>query len=227
MLEQFLACRLLGEHPVVEFEDAVARAEMALEVALAVVFIQHLLGREVAQELLHIVVGALPGEKLAGRDVEQADAAGRLVEVYGRQEVVFLVAEHVVAHGHARRDELGDASLHHLVHLGEAFLAFDGLAFLLGVFQLVADGHAPPGPDELGQVGVEGMVGEPRHRRLAAVAAVVALGEGDAQDAGSHHGIVAVGLVEVAAAEEQQGVGMLGLHREELPHHGGHGLILG
>jgi len=44
MLEQLLACRLLREHPVVEFEGAEPRVEIAFKVAFAVAVIENLLG---------------------------------------------------------------------------------------------------------------------------------------------------------------------------------------
>ena len=55
------------------------------------------------------------------------------------------------------------------------------------------------------------MVRESGHRCVAGVAAIVALGERDAKDLRGHDGIVAIGLVEVTTAEEQQGIGMFGL----------------
>ena len=63
------------------------------------------------------------------------------------------------------------------------------------------------------------MVRESGHRRVAGIAAIVALGERDAEDLRGYDGIVAIGLVEVTTAEEQQGVGMFGLEREKLLHH--------
>ena len=101
----------------------------------------------------------------------------------GCEEVVFLVVEHIVAHGHTRCDEFGDPPLHHFVHLGEPLLSFNGCPFLLGILQLVADGHTFTGPDEFGEIGIEGVVGESRHSHVARTTAVVALGQGDAENA--------------------------------------------
>ena len=219
MLQEFLPRTLVGEHPVVKLKGAETRTEITLEVLFAGPVVEHLLGLEVAQQFLHIVVGALPGEKLARGDVQKAHAAGPLAEVYSRQEVVLLVVEHIVAHGHARRHQFGDAPLHHLVHLRKALLALDLLPLLLRVFKLVADGHTLPRSDELGQVGVEGMVGKSRHLGHGCRPSVVAARERDAQHACRLHGILAVGLVEVAAAKQQQRLRVLRLHVEELAHH--------
>ena len=139
--------------------------------------------------------------------------------MYGSEEVVFFVVEHIIAHGDARRDEFGDASLHHFVHFGESFFTLDGGTFLFWIFELIAYRHAFSGANELRQIGVESMVRETGHRRVAGVASIVAFGEGDAENLRGHDGIVAIGLVEVTTAEEQQGIGMFGLEREELLHH--------
>ena len=83
------------------------------------------------------------------------------------QEVVFAVVQHRIAHCYARRNQFGDAPL-------------DEFLRQLGIFQLVADGHSAPGPHQLGQIGVEGMIGESCHgNRLIGFAAIIALGEGD------------------------------------------------
>ena len=65
------------------------------------------------------------------------------------------------------------------------------------------------------------MVGETSHLRGIAIAFVVALGEGNSQHARRLYGIFAVCFVEVAATEKQQGIGMFGLERVKLLHHGG------
>ena len=125
------------------------------------------------------------------------------------EEVILLVVEHRICHSHAGCNEFGDASL------DERFREFR-------VFELVADGNAFACPDELRQVGVEGMIGEAGHcdalcrTRLA----VVPVGEGDAEDFSSNHRIVGIRLVEVAATEQQQRLGVLRLEVVELLHHG-------
>ena len=218
VLQELLPRVLLGEHPVVELEYGQLVAEILLEVLAPCLVVEHLLWREVANELLHVVVSALSGEELSGGNVEEADAACRLAEVHCREKVVLLVVEHVVAHGYARRDEFRNAALHHLVHFREPLLALYHGPFLLRVFQLVAYRHALSRPDKLGQVSVECVVRESRHLRSRR-RAVVAFGQRQAKYLRRFHGILAVGLIEVAAAEKQQRVRVLRLHGEELPHH--------
>ena len=58
VLQQLLMSRLLSIHPVIELKSEKAIAKVALKVMTAPPFEKHLLGLEVGQQLLHIVVGA-------------------------------------------------------------------------------------------------------------------------------------------------------------------------
>ena len=69
MTEQFLACGLLGEYPVFQEEVEETVTEITLKVVLPTPLYQHLLRLEVVEELLYVVVGALTGQKLSGRDI--------------------------------------------------------------------------------------------------------------------------------------------------------------
>ena len=126
----------------------------------------------------------------------------------GTEEVVLLVVQHIVVHGHARRHQLCDAALHQLLRQ-------------LGVLQLVTDGHAPSGADELRQVSVQGMMWKAGHLVTLHTGPVVAVGQRDAQYLGSYDGIVTVGLVEVATSKQQQCLRILRLEVKELLHHRG------
>ena len=213
MRREFLQGGLLSKHPVVQDVGEILVAKRALEQLTLATFVEYFFRLEVGQEFFYVVVGSLSGEKLTRGDVEEGHAARSLSKVHSGQEVIFLVVQHVVAHRHAWRDEFRDAAL-------------DEFLCQLRVFQLVADGHTPPCADEFRQVGVEGVMGESRHLVLTLrPSPVVAMRQRDAQDAAGIDGIVAVGLVEVATAEEQQRVGMFLLQREELLHHGGEGLF--
>ncbi len=126
--------------------------------------------------------------------------------MYGGEEVVLAVGEHVVVEGDAWGDKLGDAALDEF--LGE-----------LRVLELLADGHALARAHELGEVGVEGVMGKSGELDVLG-RAVGAACEGDAEDLGCGDGVVGERLVEVAHAEEQHGVGMLLFHLEILLHQG-------
>ena len=72
----------------------------------------------------------------------------------GSKEVVFLVIEHVIAHGNTRRYKLCNATFHHLVHLAQSLFALNHGALLLRIFKLVADSYTFSCTDKLGEVGV-------------------------------------------------------------------------
>ena len=110
-----------------------------------------------------------------------------------------------------------------------------GLLFLmglvsgeLGIRQLVADGHPLSRPDQFGKVGVQGMVGEPRHLQRLPVRSFPAVApcQRYPENGGSFLRILQVSLVEVTDTEEQQCVGMLGLEVEVLFEDGGQLFLL-
>ena len=207
VLQQFLHGTLLRKHPVVELEGEELRAEVLFEVTLAGTVQEHLLRLQVAQHFFNVVVGALTRQELARRDVEERHATGHLAEVHSAEKVILLVVQHVVRQRHARRHQLGDAALHEFLRQ-------------LGVLQLVADGHALAGTYQLRQIRVQCVVGESRHL-VALVITVVTVGQRDAQDTRRRDGVLAVRLVEVAAAEQHHRVGVLRLQVEKLLHHRG------
>ena len=190
VLVQLLMGRLLGKHPVVELVGAETGAKITLEVLLAPTVVEHLLGLEVAYQLLHIVVGALTRQELACRYVKEGHATGSLAKMDGSQKVVLFIVEHGVLHGHARRHQLRNAALHQL--LGQ-----------LGVFQLVTDGHALACPDELGQIGVQGVMRKAGHLVALNPCPIVTMRQRNAQYLGGNDGILAIGFVEVATAKQQ------------------------
>ncbi len=208
---EFLVSRVEEIDPVVHLVTEELAAEVALEHRFASPFVQHFLGGEAAQQFVDIVGRAFGHKKLTRRDVEQRHAARLLAEVDRRQEVVLLVRQHRVAHGHARRHQFGDAALHQ-------FLC------QFRVFELVADGHAFTCTNQFRQIGVEGMVRKTSHGNAAGRRACHArpLRERDSQNVGSDDGIVVVGLVEVAATEQQDGIRVFRLEVVELLHHRGH-----
>ena len=150
MLQQLLAGGLFREHPVVHLIDTVVRTEVADEVILMCTVVKHLLWLEVTHQFLYIIIGSLTREKLSRRYIKKRNAAGTLPEMNGCKEVVLLVVKHIVAKSHSWGHQLCDASLHQLL-------------CKLRIFQLVADSHSFPGTYQLGKIGVESMVGEPRH----------------------------------------------------------------
>ena len=125
--------------------------------------------------------------------------------MYGGQEVVFLIVQHIVVHGHAGSDKLGDAAL-------------DEFLRQLRIFKLVAYSHSPTRPHEFRQISVESVMWETRHLRPCRCT-VVASCKSDAKYFRCRDGVFAISLIEVAAAEQKYRIGMLCLKVEELLHH--------
>src|SRR5574344_225202 len=206
MLQQFLMRRLFGEHPVVEFENTKLITEILLEILFMRFIIEHLLGREIAKQFLHIIISALSGEEFAGRDIEERHAAGTFTKMYGSQEVVLLIVEHIIAHRHTRRNQFGDTPFDE--RLGE-----------FGVFQLVADGDTFAGPYQFRQISIKSMVRESRHFGRTFITSVIAPCERNTQYLCRRNSIFAVCFIEIAATKQQQRVRMFRLQREKLLHH--------
>ena len=129
--------------------------------------------------------------------------------MYSSQEVVLLVVEHVVVHGHTGRHQFGDAAL-------------DELLCKLGVFQLVTDGNTLTGTNELRQVGVQRMMREAGHLVTLHTCAIVTSGQCDAKDACGDDSVFTIGLIEVATTKQQHGLRVFCLEVEKLLHHWGH-----
>ena len=206
MAIEFLVGSLFGKHPVVHLEGTQTGTEVALKVVAMLAVIEHLLGLERANELLHVIVGALACQEFTCRDIQEGYATRSLAEVYGCQKVVLLVVQHRITHRHTWRHQFGDTTLHELLRQ-------------LGVFQLVTDGHTLAGPDELWQIGVQRMVRKSGHL-VALVITIVAMGQRDAQNLRCSDSIVTICLVEVTTAKQQQGLRVLCLEVEKLLHHG-------
>ncbi len=206
MLQQFLSCCLLVEHPFVEFKHAMLCAEETLEISFLSSFKQYFLWLEVGYQLLYVVVRSLGGKKLSRRYIQECHSACPLAEMHGGKEVVLLVVEHVVGHCHTRRYEFCNAALH-------KFLC------QLRVFELVADGNSSSSSDQFWQIRVEGMMRKSRHLGGWFVSGVVSFSQCNSEDATCIYGIVAIRFVEVAAAEEQQRIRVFCLQGEELLHH--------
>jgi len=95
--------------------------------------------------------------------------------------------------------------------------ALDQPPHLLGVFQLLADGYALARPHQLGQVGVDGMVGEPRQFDVGC-RTVGPPRERNAEYAAGLDRVLAEGFVKIPYPEEQDCIGMHRLDRIILLH---------
>ena len=139
--------------------------------------------------------------EFAGAEVEPGEAGGFFVRADGGEVVVavFLEAEVVERAG---AEDAGDFAV-------DEFAGSD-------LADLVADGDAFPGFDEFGDVSAGTVVGDAAHGSVAA------FGQGDVEQGGRFAGVVEKHLVEVAEAEEEEGVGgEFAADVLVLAHHGG------
>ena len=147
----------------------------------------------------------LGGGGVEARDLEQAEVARRDVERRdghdvgltdggdGERDEVVVGArlERLVVGHEAGRDDAGHAPLDHPFGAGR-------------VFELVADGHMVALRDEAADVAVRRMVGDARHGD--GVGLLRPRGEHEVELTRGEHRVVKEELVEVAHAEEEDGV---------------------
>jgi len=89
------------------------------------------------------------------------------------------------------------------------------------VLHLLGDRDPEAGVEELAEVSVEGVVGDPTHRCFNVVV-VAAAGQGDTEHRRCGLGILEEQLVEVAHAVQEQCIASLALELQVLTEHGGH-----
>ena len=94
--QQFLLRGLVCEYPVVKLEGKIFGAKEAFKVLFASPVEEDFLGREITQELLHIVCRSLASEELTCGDIKESDTKRCLAEMDGSEEVVFLIVEDIV-----------------------------------------------------------------------------------------------------------------------------------
>jgi hypothetical protein len=110
----------------------------------------------------------------------------------------------------AGRDDADDVAMDH--GLGAA------LPRLGRRLQLLADGGLEPLPDQPRQIAVQRMHRHPGHGDVLALV-LAPLCQGDSQGRRGDLGVPEEQFVEIAHAEEDDGVGLAGLGRQELRHH--------
>jgi hypothetical protein len=146
--------------------------------------------------------GELRGGELAGGDVGVGDTGARALDQHGGEVIVGVTGEHTRLDDGAGGDDARDAAL-------------DDLPPLRRLADLLADGDLVPGGDQLGDVGLGGVVRHPGQWQLLPPPHL-ARGEGDVEDARGDLGVVLEHLVEVAETEEEEDIGVLALDRQVL-----------
>tara|TARA_B100000676_G_C17687411_1_gene634491 strand:+ start:187 stop:660 length:474 start_codon:yes stop_codon:yes gene_type:complete len=143
--------------------------------------------------------------------VDRSTLASPIISGCGQspdEEVVALLVEHRVGECGARRDDLYHVALDHALGL-------------LGVFDLLADSDFAAHLDELGQVAFHRVVRHAGEGHIAGGFAVVARGEGEAEQLRGLFGVFVEHLVKITHAKEQDGVLVLALEVHVLLHRRG------
>ena len=162
-------------------------------------------GRDPRQLIGQLGRGKMGRHETARRDLHPGQP-DRIARRNGGQVVALAGIEQGVIGDRAGRDDPRHFALYQ--SLGQ-----------LGVFDLFADGSPQAGGDQFAQVAFQLVVGEAGHRHT--VLALVARGEGQIEHAGGGLRVVVEHLIEVAHAEQQQGVGACPFGLFVLSHHGG------
>ena len=206
MFQHLGARRAFGKSPVVEFENEIASRKQLFEFPFLSALNEHLFRGKARQQFVDVLRVAFGHQVFARRNIEQRKSHIGRAEMHGSQKVVFPAREHIVSQRHPRCHQFGDASFHQF--LGQ-----------FRVFELVADGHSISCPDQPRQVVVERMVRKTGHFCRGICPLLVAFRQGDPQHLRGRDGISAIRFVEVAAAKQQNRIGVGRFHVMKLPHH--------
>ena len=166
----------------------------------------------VAKRFLRGRAGKFGGHKFAGGKIHEgeADEIGSGVLGNGGEEIIFAGVEDGDIGGGAGGDDAGD-------------FAADELFAGAGLLHLFADGDFEAGADEAGDVAVGGVIRDAAHGDGLAFFAIAG-GKGDLEFAGGDDGVFVEEFVEIAEAEEEEGVRVAGLYGVVLLHQGGGGV---
>ena len=129
--------------------------------------------------------------------------------MHGSQEIVLFLFQYAVAIGHA-----GCHQFHHT--------AFHQLLGQLRIFKLLTHCHLQSGTHQLGQIGIQSVVG--KTCKFDGIGnGARPFGEYNPQNLGGFHGILAIRFIKIAHAKQQHGIGIFRLEGEILLHQRGFG----
>lgn len=146
-------------------------------------------------------IGEFGDAEGGGGEIDEGEAEAGADAGDGGEVVMTFRGEEAFVGVGAGAEDLGDGALDEFARAG----------FL----DLVADGDLASGLEEAGDVGLGGMIGQAAHGDA------LALGEGEVEEGGAGFGIFEEEFVEVAEAEEEEGVaGHFAADAKVLGHHG-------
>ena len=222
LVAQRLARMLHAEHPGVERRDRqVERRKLREYVEQRQITGDDHLARPQHRHFVHdglpsAAAGVLRRAELAGRQVDQRRAPYGVFGLLppaaaGRERQQERGLPGVEVAGVGKRT--GRDHAHDLAPQRRLRLARGG-----GILDLLADGHAEAALDQPRHVGVGGVVGYAAHRDGAAAGVLRPRSQRQLQRLRRGQGVLVEELVEVAHAEEDQGVAMLALGLQVLSH---------
>ena len=97
------------------------------------------------QQLVDVLKTSLSRQKFAGRNVEKGNSRHVFIEMDGSKKIIFTVFENIIIDGNTGCHQFGNP-------------AFDNVFGHFRVFELLADGHPLPGPNQLGQIGIQRVI---------------------------------------------------------------------
>ena len=139
---------------------------------------------ETAKQLVDVFKTTLGSNKFTRRDIEKSDSGNILFDVNRGKKIIFPMLQNIVMNGNAWGDKFRDASLDN--RFGE-----------FGILQLFTNGHPLTGSNQLGQIGIQCMVREPRQLNKTG-RTVCPSSKGDTANLGGLDGILSEGFVEIA-----------------------------
>ena len=111
MPQQPVGSGFLGKNPVVEIKSQILCRKSLGKPLAAATFHKHLLGREIAQQLVDVVGSTLGSEKFPCTYVKECHATCALPEIYGGKKIIFTIVENIVVNRYSGSNQLGYASL--------------------------------------------------------------------------------------------------------------------
>ena len=219
MLQEFLACCILCENPVIKFKSTELITKIFLEVIFLCSVKKNLLRCEITKKLLHIIVCSFTSKELTCRNIKKGNTTSCLTKMNSSKEIVLLIVEHIITHRNTRSNKFGNSSLHHLVHLRKTFLSLQLGTFLLRVFQLVADSYSLTSTNEFWQECVESMMRKTSHLSSNRFTSIITSGKRNTKNSRSLYSIITIGFIEVTTTKQHQSIRMLCFKRKKLLHH--------
>ena len=193
--KEFLLRCLISKHPVIKLECKEFCTKVALKVLFAIAVEEHLLWREVAKQFLYVVSCSFTSKELTRRDIKEGHTKAGLAKMDSCQEVILLVIQHIIAHGHTWGHKFRNTSLYKL--LSEFW-----------ILQLIADSHSLSCTNQFWQIGINCMMRKASHLVALGPSTIITMRQGDTQDLCSSDGVFAIGFIKVATPEQHYCVRM-------------------